>query len=192
MLALLCEGDSHGWALVRALAPEGEIGGVWSIRRALVYRTVELVIEAGLVERAGLEPGSRGSARTLLRATPSGRLALERWLAEPVAHVRDLRSELLLKLLFAERADIDPAGLLTAQRAVLEQTTRALESASAGERSGELTLRAGELTVRAFRLETARAGQRFVAGELARRAGAPTGRPSAQSTPPVGGAEYDG
>ena len=48
VLALLHEGDTHGWALVRALAPEGEIGRVWSIRRALVYRTVELLIEAGL------------------------------------------------------------------------------------------------------------------------------------------------
>jgi hypothetical protein len=47
--ALLCEGEAHGWALVRALAPDGEIGRVWSIRRALVYRMVELLIESGMI-----------------------------------------------------------------------------------------------------------------------------------------------
>ena len=71
VLALLCEGDTHGWALVRALAPDGEIGRVWSIRRALVYRTVDLVVEAGTVERAGVEPGTPSSMRTLLHATPA-------------------------------------------------------------------------------------------------------------------------
>ena len=81
VLALLCEGETtHRWALVRALAPEGEIGRVWSVRRALVYRTAELLIDAGLAERAGVEPGSRGSPRTLLRASAAGRRAVAAWL----------------------------------------------------------------------------------------------------------------
>ena len=70
VLALLCEGDTHGWALVRAMAPLGEIGRIWSIRRALVYRTVDLVVAAGLVERAGIEQGSRGSTRKHRCAIP--------------------------------------------------------------------------------------------------------------------------
>ena len=164
VLALLREGDTHGWALVRALAPEGEIGRVWSIRRALVYRIVELLIEAGLAERAGGEQGTRGSPRTLLRLTRDGRRAVERWLGEPVGHVRDLRSALLLKLLFAERARLDREPLLRAQHAILAETVAALEAQIAAES-------ASEATVRAFRLETARAGVRFVDGELARPAG---------------------
>src|ERR1700730_14479024 len=89
VLALLCEGDTHGWALVRALAPQGEIGRVCSIRRALVYRTVGVVLAAGLVERAGTERGTRGAPRTLLHVTAGGRGAVDRWLDEPVVHVRD-------------------------------------------------------------------------------------------------------
>src|ERR1700690_512072 len=105
IVALLCEEDAHGWLLVRALAPGGEIGRVWSIRRAVVYRTIDQVVDAGLAERAGVEPGSGGSRRTLLRPTRSGRQAVTRWLAKPVDHVRDLRSKLLLKLLFIERSN---------------------------------------------------------------------------------------
>jgi DNA-binding PadR family transcriptional regulator len=164
VLALLREGDTHGWALVRALAPEGEIGRVWSIRRALVYRTVELVIEAGQAERAGVEQGTRGSPRTLLHLTPTGRRAVERWLVDPVWHVRDLRSALLLKLLFAQRAGLDRGPLLRAQHAILAETAAAIEAQIATD-SGS------EVTVRAFRLETARAGLRFVEGELARLSG---------------------
>jgi DNA-binding PadR family transcriptional regulator len=161
VVALLCEGDTHGWALVRAMEPNGEIGRVWSMRRALVYRTVDLVVAADLVERAGVEQGARGSTRTLLRATAAGRGAVARWLGEPVVHVRDLRSELLLKLLFAQRSGLDRAPLLRAQQAILVETVDALEA----------RIEAGtpaEITVRAFRLETARAGVRFVEGELAR------------------------
>lgn len=164
VLALLCEGETHGWALVRALAAEGEIGRVWSIRRALVYRTVEQVIEARLAERAGSEPGTRGSPRTRLRATAAGRHAVQRWLGEPVDHVRDLRSALLLKLLFTERAGLDRGPLLQAQHAILAETVAALEGQIAADS-------AAEVTVRAFRLETARAGVRFVEGELARLSG---------------------
>jgi PadR family transcriptional regulator AphA len=163
VLALLRERDTHGWALVRALAAEGEIGRVWSIRRALVYRTVELLIEAGLAERAGVEPGTRGSPRTRLRLTPAGRRSVDHWLGEPVGHVRDLRSALLLKLLFAQRAGLDRRPLLRAQRGILAETVAALETEIAADGPAEVT-------VRAFRLETARAGVRFVDGELARLA----------------------
>lgn len=160
---MLREGDTHGWALVRAMAPQGEIGRVWSIRRALVYRTVELVVEAGLAERAGVEPGMRGSPRTLLRLTPAGRRAVERWLHDPVEHVRELRSALLLKLLFLQRSGLDREPLLRGQRAILAEAIGALEAQTAGDSPADLT-------VRSFRLETARAGIRFVDGELAQLA----------------------
>jgi PadR family transcriptional regulator AphA len=163
VLALLCEGETHGWALVRALAPEAEIGRVWSVRRAVVYRTAELLIDAGLAERAGVEPGSRGSPRTLLRASAAGRRAVAAWLAEPVAHVRELRSALLLKLLFADRGALDPRPLLAAQLTLLADTIGALGAPADLDHDFEAT-------VRAFRLETALAGRRFVEGELARSA----------------------
>jgi DNA-binding PadR family transcriptional regulator len=162
ILGLLRERDTHGWTLVRALAPQGEIGRVWSTRRAIVYRTIGLLIDAGLVEPAGVEQGARGAPRTLLHLTAAGRRTFERWLAQPVDHVRDLRSALLLKLLFAQRSGLARAPLLEAQRRILVETVAALDTELDGEDPAELTLRA-------FRLETARAGLRFVEGELARR-----------------------
>jgi PadR family transcriptional regulator AphA len=125
-----------------------------------------MVVEAGLAERAGAQPGMRGSPRTLLRVTPAGRRAVEQWLGEPVDHVRDLRSGLLLKLLFLRRSGLSRAPLLRAQRAILAEAIGALE-AQASDDSPD------DITVRAFRLETARAGMRFVDGELARLANNP-------------------
>ena len=162
VLGLLRERDAHGWALVRALAPDGEIGTVWTIRRALVYRTIDQLVAATLVRSAGAQPGSRGSQRTLLRATSSaGEHHLEHWLDEPVPHVRDLRSSLLLKLLFARRAGHDTTALLQAQRRILIDTLTAFT-----DHTPDDTSPAAE-TIRAFRRETALAGLRFVEGELA-------------------------
>jgi DNA-binding PadR family transcriptional regulator len=163
-LALLCEAEAHGWALVRALAPDGEIGRVWSIRRALVYRMIESLIESGMIEQAGSEPGTRGSPRNVLRVTRAGRRAIGRWLAEPVPHVRDLRSALLLKLLFAQRAGLDRLPLLEAQSTILAETVLALEAPPPREEEAAQT-------ARMFRLETARAGLRFVEAERARIGG---------------------
>jgi hypothetical protein len=93
--------------------------------------------------------------------TSAGRRSIARWLTEPVPHVRDLRSALLLKLLFAQRAGLDRLPLLEAQRAILAETVLALEAAPVGEEEAAQT-------VRLFRLETARAGLRFVEAERAR------------------------
>jgi len=166
VVAMLAEGEAHGWALVRRLAPGGDVGEVWSIRRALVYRTVEQAVSAGLIEHAGLVPGERGSPRTLLRITPAGRRAVRRWLDEPVASVRDLRSALLLKLLFAQRAGHDPTPLLLSQREILGAIVARLEAPLPPDAERDTR------TIRAFRLETARAGLRFVEGELSAIGGA--------------------
>src|SRR3954452_16159846 len=103
VLALLAEQPAHGWALATALAPEGEIGCVWSLGRPLVYRSLEILERRGLIDPAGLGASARGPKRTVFRPTAAGGAELDRWLAEPVAHVHEIRSALLLKLVFAER-----------------------------------------------------------------------------------------
>jgi len=45
-----------------------------------------------------------------------------------VEHVRDIRSQLLLKLALLDRVGDDPADLLGSQRAVLEPIARAIET----------------------------------------------------------------
>lgn len=161
VLALLCEQNAHGWPLVGVLAPEGEIGRIWTVRRAVVYRTLDQLQERGLIEPAGEEPGERGPRRAVMRPTRKGRAAVSRWLSEPVGHVRDLRSLLILKLVFGRRSGLDQTPMLLAQRTVLyaidEVFSARLETAAGTD---ELLLR--------FRLETTRAAGRFV-DELLRR-----------------------
>jgi len=135
VLGLLCERRTHGWDLVRALRPGGEVGDVWSCSRPLVYRAIDVLVEQGLVDRHGAEESAVGPSRTLLAPTTAGRRALGRWLGAPVAHLRDVRSELILKLLLAERLGRSTERLLERQRRVFAPLERSLArrlEASAG------------------------------------------------------------
>ncbi len=116
VLALLSEEPAHGFVLARAMAPAGEVGQVWAMRRPLVYRALETLEQLGLIRPAGTVPSLSGPQRTILKVTPAGAQAITGWLTEPVSHVRDARSLLMLKLLFLTRRGSDPAPLLTAQR----------------------------------------------------------------------------
>jgi DNA-binding PadR family transcriptional regulator len=116
VLALVDEGATHGFAVSRAMAPGGEVGRVWTLRRPLVYRTLDVLERRDLTRRAGTEASSAGPQRTLLEVTEEGAARVRSWLAEPVEHVRDARSELMLKLLFLDRRGADPEALLEAQR----------------------------------------------------------------------------
>jgi len=166
VLALLCERPAHGWALAAQLGPAGELGSVWSLGRPLVYRSLEVLGQRGLIESAGHEPGARGPNRVIFRATTAGREALEQWLREPVAHVRDVRSLLLLKLIFTERAGIDPEPMLLAQHGAIAAAVDSLEQrTSRSDGSERILLR--------FRLESTRAVLRFIDGVLAERTPAP-------------------
>jgi DNA-binding PadR family transcriptional regulator len=162
VLALLAEQPSHGWALARQMARDGEIGRVWALGRPLVYRALELLEERRLIEPAGSERGVRGPNRTVFRATAEGRRELAEWLEVPVEHVRDVRSLLLLKLVLIERARLGREGLLRAQRELVVPSIAALERRLA-ESSGS------EAIFVRFRLESTRAVLDFIDGLLAER-----------------------
>jgi len=115
-LGILAGSPSHGYDVAAHLAPTGDIGRVWTLSRPLTYRALDQLVQRGLAEVAGEEPGTAGGNRTILRPTRAGRAALRRWLAEPVQHLRDVRGELMLKLLVCAVNDVDTAPLLEAQR----------------------------------------------------------------------------
>jgi len=96
-LTLVAREPRHGWSIVKALAPDGEIGRVWTLSRPLTYRALVTLENAGYIEPRGEEPGS-GPPRTVWRATAKGRRASRAWLQRPVRHPRDMRTEFLLKL----------------------------------------------------------------------------------------------
>ena len=125
-LGIVHLGPTHGFAVAARLKPDGDVGRVWSLSRPLTYRALDQLVERGYVEPVGEEPGIAGGKRTILAVTRAGRTALRRWIAAPVPHLRDLRSELLLKLVIAELCGIDPTPLLIAQRAQVERMAAAL------------------------------------------------------------------
>lgn len=140
MLGLLCENQTHGWDLVRALRPDGEIGDVWACSRPLVYRAIDVLAAQGLIERRGSEESAVGPARTLLAATPKGRRTLLRWLTTPVRHPRDVRSELMLKLLLHHRLGRAPEKLVIAQHRVFVPLERSLAARLAASTAYDRTL----------------------------------------------------
>lgn len=152
-LAALAGGRLHGFAVARRLGPEGDLGRVWTLSRPLTYRALATLGAEGLVRPVTEEPGDAGPSRTLLAITPAGRKRLRRWVHEPVAHLRDLRSELLLKLVVCDVLGIDRAPLVHAQQARLEQQRGELASAVAGRPEDPVAL---------WRAESAEAALRFL------------------------------
>ncbi len=125
-LGILYPGPTHGFAIAARLKPGGDVGRVWSLSRALTYRSLEQLANRGYIRAVGEEPGIAGGNRTILVASRSGRAQLRRWLNTPVVHFRDLRSELLLKLIVAELCDIAIGAMLDRQRAHIEDMAEAL------------------------------------------------------------------
>lgn len=166
VLGVLADGPAHGWAVAAALAPDGAVGRVWSCSRPLVYRALEGLAERGLARVTTAKPSSRGPARHPYALTAAGRRALGRWRTTPVEHVREVRAELMLKLLLLDRAGLDLTSLLTPQREVLARTERHLERAIVGAEGFERTLALG-------RLANARAALSFVEALLDRSPGEP-------------------
>jgi DNA-binding PadR family transcriptional regulator len=162
VLALLSESSAHGFALARAMAPDGEVGQVWAVRRPLVYRALETLQRMGLASPLSTVPSQAGPQRTLLEVSPAGRRALAQWLGQPVDHVRDARSLLMLKLLFLTRRHADLEPLLIAQR---EQFSVHSESLSAAVDRAEGFDRALLL----WRLQSTLAAIRFTETMLAER-----------------------
>ena len=122
-LTLIIQGVAHGWALGTMLAPDGELGRIWTLSRPLTYRAIDGLADKGLAIRRG--PSSGHGRDRVWRSPPPRPAGAPRrgWLDAPVQHLRDVRTELLVKLTLRERAGLDneraprrPAGGLRARR----------------------------------------------------------------------------
>lgn len=161
-LGALFSAPSHGFAIAARLKPEGDLGRVWSLSRALTYRALDQLTVRGLVEPVGEERGIAGGNRTILQITRAGRAQLRKWLSTPVGHLRDVRSELLLKLVLADECGVDVAPMLREQRARIAQMAASLAESMAGSASD----RPGDGTVpdvvALWRRESSEAALRFL------------------------------
>ncbi len=127
VLGLLAEGPTHGFAMSKTVQPETELGRVLTVRRPLVYRALDRLVDAGLAEAVHTEPGTAGPNRVIHRITRSGKRRLDVWLESPVGHVRDMRIEFQLKLALLQRLGRSPLQLVVLQRRALEPTLTALD-----------------------------------------------------------------
>ncbi len=135
VLGVLAETPRHGFAVARELGADAELGQIWTVRRPLVYRSLDHLSDLGLTEPRGVEPGDHGPHRTVLAPTRSGRARLHRWLEQPVAHPRDVRTELLVKFALRSRRGTPLAPLATAQLATFDEILAGLERRGQEERS---------------------------------------------------------
>ena len=148
-LALIAEDDTHGWALGGLMASDGNIGRVWSLSRPLTYRAIDGLVDTDMIERTPTAVAT-GRDRSLLTATPLGRDVCHAWLDTPVEHLRDVRTELLVKLTLRTRIGASNDSLLVAQRAAFAP---AIDT---------LTTRTDTDVVDIWRREHARAVRRFL------------------------------
>lgn len=113
-LGLLVPEPKHGYALYRDFVEV--FGPVWQAGRSKFYATLaELHENAGHLD-AELEPQENRPPRKVYRITQAGRAAFERWLLEPVAQPREVRTVVPVKLRFFEMLGLAGAeDLLDAQ-----------------------------------------------------------------------------
>lgn len=152
-LGILAEAPVHGYTVAQRLAPEGDVGRIWSVSRALTYRALDHLVERGYVRPLREEQGVAGGVRTLLTITPSGRRALTRWLGAPVEHLRDVRTEFLLKVQLSSLLGVDHHALVERQRRQFEPVAKALAKASKDPETDPVSI---------WRAESARATLRFL------------------------------
>ena len=162
VLCLVSEGPTYGLVLARLLAPDGSLGQIWSVPKGVVYYTLQQLELLGLIRMTGEQRSGPGRARSFCEVTPAGRAAAEAWLRVPVDHVRDVRSELMLKLALHDRTGSDSRPLVRAQLARLAPAAAALEARL-------LTATGFERTMVLWRLEAMTATMQFLTTLAARR-----------------------
>lgn len=136
ILGLLRERPMHGYQIARRFAADLDLGLVLPIDMSNVYALLKDLYEQGLLEGHRETVGAR-PPRTVYHLTPEADAILAAWLEEPVGRMREIRSDLLVKLYFTRAVGSwASARLLEAQvaasRAYVERLTRLTAQAPAG------------------------------------------------------------
>jgi len=128
ILGVLRERPMHGYEIARRFAADLDLGLVLPLDMSTVYALLKDLHEQGLIEGerevVGLRP-----PRTVFHLTPEAEELLHTWLEEPVGRLREVRSDLLVKLYFCRAISAaQTRRLLDAQiaasTAYLERLTR--------------------------------------------------------------------
>ena len=99
VLGLLTRRPAHGYDLQRRLAPGSSLGRVAPVEPAMVYAILKSLSGLELID--GEWDSSVYPPKAVYAATTSGQDEFERWLRHPVARMREVRGDFLVKLYFA-------------------------------------------------------------------------------------------
>jgi PadR family transcriptional regulator AphA len=130
VLSVVDERPVHGFAVAALTARDGELGRIWHLPRPVVYRALSRLLDAELIRPTAVESDA-GPQRTVYAATAEGRLHTRMWLHSPVDHVREMRSQFLVKLALLDRRSGDPAPLIARQQETLTTIADALDAEAA-------------------------------------------------------------
>jgi DNA-binding PadR family transcriptional regulator len=99
LMALLSEGEAHGYALRKRFTQR--VGPYWHPNIGQIYQVLHELERRGHVTRRDVTTGAR--LRRLFRLTLRGERALRTWLARRPAWPPPLRDEIIVRVLASER-----------------------------------------------------------------------------------------
>jgi PadR family transcriptional regulator AphA len=136
ILGVLRGRPMHGYAIARRFAPDRDLALVLPMDMSSVYALLKDLQEQGLIEGqrevVGLRP-----PRTVFHLTPEAEALFLQWLEEPVGRLREVRSDLLLKLYFCRAIGTGASvrlldAQIAASRAYLDRLLRLAGEAAPG------------------------------------------------------------
>lgn len=148
-LALIGHGVTHGYAIASWFRPDGVVGAVRTVSRPAIYRELAALERAGMVV-AREERAARQQVTRRLSLSPAGTKAAAAWIDAPVEHLRDVRDELVAKLLLRESFGMPTTAFVKRQRSRLAPLVEALVAST------------DDTVVASWRREQARAVVRFL------------------------------
>ncbi len=130
VLAIIGEKPRHGFAVSKELERDPSLSAVIRIRRPLVYRSINCLLDAKLIRETKTEPGDQGSQRVIYATTATGKSTTSTWFNDTVDHPRDARIELLAKFVLRSRRNLKNQKLAKRQKKLFERQATKLQASA--------------------------------------------------------------
>jgi DNA-binding PadR family transcriptional regulator len=124
ILGLVSQRPVHGYQIAQEMAPDSGLGLICPLRRSNVYFLLGNLERRGLIEVEQRRDDAY-PPKTVLKATAAGRRAFESWIWQPVARLREVRLDFLLKAYFLR--DAGPESILRLLEGQVEFCRRYLD-----------------------------------------------------------------
>jgi PadR family transcriptional regulator AphA len=109
ILGLVHQRPVHGYQIAQEMAPDSGLGLICPLQRSNVYFLLGNLERRGLIEVEQRRDDAL-SPKTVLKATAAGRRAFKSWIWQPIARLREVRLDFLLKAYFLR--DAEPESIL--------------------------------------------------------------------------------